>query len=113
MGADFKSNRSAVEAQLNGNVVKCLFAIGMKWKELVVKEITDMEAVDTGRMRASNTYRVAEQTRETVVGNTAYYSIYVNCGTRRTKGRPFMQNSVLNYSEQYKQIVHTMLGEGF
>jgi HK97 gp10 family phage protein len=111
MSVDFKSNSAAVRAQIGANIAKCLTAIGLKQNELVVEEITNMEAVDTGRMRASNTYRLGD--KEVIVGNTANYAVFVNCGTRFVGKRPFMENSVLNHKSKYEQIMKEILGQGF
>jgi len=111
MAAEFTSNRPAVQSQFDANVSRCLTAIGLKQNELAAKEITDMNAVDTGRMRASNSYRLGD--KEVIVGNTAYYAIYVNFGTRTMKGRPFLQNSVYNYNAEYQAIIKQYIGAGF
>jgi len=111
MSNGFKSNKAAVKSKFDQNKVRCLNAIGLKQNELVVIEITNMKAVDTGRMRASNSYRVGEDV--VIVGNTANYAIFVNCGTRRASRRPFMENSILNYRHVYKRIFEEYLGEGF
>lgn len=111
MSADFKSNRAAVETRFQANLTRCLTAIGLKQNEIAVNEITDMGAVDTGRMRASNVFRLGD--KEVIVSNTAGYSIFVTLGTRKMAARPFMQNSINNHMGTYRQIVNETMGHGF
>jgi HK97 gp10 family phage protein len=113
MADGFNSNRKAVESQFERNIVKTLTAMGLKQNELASKEITTMGAVDTGRMRASSSFQVNAQNKEVLVGNSADYAIYITMGTRHIDARPFMQNSINNYQNDYNEIVDAAMGEGF
>jgi HK97 gp10 family phage protein len=87
-----------------------LIALGLAQNAIATQEITDMEAVDTGRMRGSNAYQVDVGNREVIVGNTASYAIFVTLGTRFMAARKFLQNSINNYKERYRQIVQQYTG---
>ena len=108
MSVEFNSNRAEIQRKFNDNKRKTLTMIGEKQKEIAALEITDLGAVDTGLMRTSNGYRVGEN--EVIVGNTVSYAIYVNGGTRRMPARPFLENSVLNHMDTYRQIVIDNMG---
>jgi len=111
MDAEFKSNKAAVQAQFNKNLKKCLMEIGLEQRKNAIKEINDMGAVDTGLMRASNSFTVGE--KDVTCGNTVKYAPFVALGTHRMRARPFLQNSILNYVYAYREIAVKHLGEGF
>ena len=113
MNVKINDNSAAVKEQLNRNIEKALTEIGLKWQEIVTKEITDMKAVDTGRLRSSMTYEVDAPNKRTVVGTNVEYAPYVHEGTSRMAARPFLKNSLLSYKDDYQEIVSKTLGEGF
>ena len=113
MPAEFIDHSDEAKAKLEKNIGKALTMIGLKWREVVTKEITDMRAVDTGRLRGSMTSKVDTANRQVIAGTNVEYAPYVNYGTSRMPARPFMENSVINYKDDYKEIVASVLGEGF
>lgn len=113
MSIEFKDNSKNVLEQMSKNKNKALEMIGLKWQGAVTQEITQMKAVDTGRLRSSMTYQVDSRNDQVVVGTNVEYAPYVNYGTSRMPARPFMENSVLNHKSDYQEIVANVLGEGF
>jgi len=113
MSVKFTDNSQQIKTQFENNLNKALEMMGVKNQELSTKEITDMRAVDTGRLRASMTYQVDAPNKQVIVGTNVSYAPYVHEGTHRMASRPFLKNSILNYREDYKEIIQKTLGEGF
>ena len=108
---EHKSNAKEILSQAQNNKQVCFMKVGLKQGELAAKEVTNLGAVDTGRMRASASFSIGEN--EVIVGNTAEYAIYVTLGTRRMEARPFMQNSINNYLDTYRDIIKEHMKKGF
>ena len=112
----FTSYKPQVKAKFKRAVAGTLEALGMKWHELVVREIhvqpqfgklagNATGAVDTGRMRSSMEYIVDRGKQEVTVGSNLNYALYVAYGTWKMPRRPFFQNSGFNYDKQYKAVI--------
>ena len=112
----FKSYKPQVKAKFKRAVAGTLEALGMKWQEIVVREINTQPrmgklagnatgAVDTGRMRSSMEYVVDKGKQEVTVGSNLNYALYVTYGTWKMPRRPFFQNSGFNYDKQYKAVI--------
>jgi len=113
MGVTLTDNSKQAKDQLKKNKEKALTMIGIKWQEIATKEITALGAVDTGRLRASLTYQPDLMNERVIVGTNVEYAPYVEFGTIRMASRPYLSNSILNYIDDYLNIVIQVLGEGF
>lgn len=130
MSVKFEDNSVAVLRLFEQNIDKTLHMLGTKQNELAVKEINAQPrmgklegaaggAVDTGRMRGSNTFFVDAAQREIDVGNTAFsdqgapYPLYVTMGTWKMQKRSWLQNSVLDHADDYRAVVEQGLQQGF
>jgi len=114
MDVTFRDNSAAVLAAFERAKGKALAMIGLKADEIQAMEISiqprfgggsGMGAVDTGLMRASVGHQVNQQNSEVIVGNSADYAIYVTMGTWKMPKRPFLQNTLLNYGDDYRDMV--------
>ena len=63
--------------------------------------------VDTGRLRNSISHTNDKNTA--YVGTNVEYAPYVEMGTKNTKAQPFMGPAIVNYVQEYKQIVEQEL----
>ena len=81
MGMDITDNSAQIKNQMKQNIAKALEMVGLKNQEIVTKIITDMRAVDTGRLRSSMTYKVDAPNDRVIVGTALEYAPYVHEGT--------------------------------
>ena len=119
--AKFVDHSPAVKQQMKKNIGKALASIGLKWEEIATMEINNqprfggspgMGAVDTGVMRSSNTHQVNMAKKEVIVGNPLNYALYVTYGTWKMPRRPWFQNSIEKYVDDYHTVVIDALGMG-
>jgi HK97 gp10 family phage protein len=123
MSVEFKDHSGEVKAQMDKNIGKALEAIGLKWQEIVTREMTEVkwknkkgdlvDIIDTGRLRGSMDYKVDPANQRVVVGTNVEYGFRVHFGTSRMPARPYIDESVQNYKEDYQEIATKVLGEGF
>lgn len=71
-------------------------------------EITVMGAVDTGRLRRS-IEGDDNGTDTAYVGTNVEYAPYVEYGTSRMSARPYLKNTLMNYTDEYKRILEGCL----
>lgn len=111
-------------SKMIANIGAALSELGSEWETVAREEIerqprmgpmagTAMGAVDTGLMRDSNTHRVNFETFELSVGNPLNYALYTTFGTWKMEARPWMQNSVLDHRDRYRDVVVNALRRGF
>ena len=48
-----------------------------------------------------------------LVGNNIEYAPHIELGTRRMKARRIVEDSIINYKDDYQEIISDVLGEGF
>lgn len=118
-----------VLAELHNRIPVILKALGIEAEGNAIKEITDIKAVDTGRLRNSITFvtkdaqgspngQPGEKAKpedyaphgsvasgEIYIGTNVEYAPYVELGTSRMAARPFLRNAISNYGEDYKRII--------
>ena len=98
-----ESHLGEVINELNSRVPVILEALGIEAEGNAVTEITELGAVDTGRLRGSISH--AHDDTSAYIGTNVEYAPYVELGTRKMAARPFLKNAVANYTDEYKQIV--------
>lgn len=98
-----ESHIDEVLAELHDRVPVILEAIGIEAEGNAVTEITNLGAVDTGRLRGSISH--AHDDEAAYIGTNVEYAPYVELGTRRMAARPFLRNAVSNYTDDYKRII--------
>jgi len=109
-------NTARFLARLDVGINRALNGLGREWEQIVREEIEAQPrmgpmagsatgAVDTGLMRDSNAFVVDRQNKELTVGNPLNYALYTTFGTWKMEARPWMQNSVLNHRERYRDVV--------
>ena len=119
-------------------VAAALAAIGEEAAGNAMEELTNQDAVDTGRLRNSITYATRDHIKakafswhkgkngepagsgmtapkgtpekDTVyIGTNVEYAKYVERGTSRNRKRPFLRPAVVNHLDEYKRIAENCL----
>ena len=104
-----KNNKDEINAELASKVPKLLEALGIEAEGNAVSEITEMEAVDTGRLRASISHAVDGD--DVYIGTNVEYAPYVELGTSKMVPRPFLHDAISKYTDDYKAIIKLHLKE--
>ena len=131
-----ESNLPKVKAELAERIPAILEAIGSQAEGNAITEITNMEAVDTGRLRNSITFatkdaqgvpntqpkmhanpedykpRSTPEQGAVYIGTNVEYASYIELGTSRMPSRPFLKNAIEKYQHEYKDIALAGLKEG-
>lgn len=124
-----ESHLGEVKAELKNRIGTIMEAVGLQAEGNAIKEITNMEAVDTGRLRNSITFATTnrqgspnsqpgEQAKpedykqngtaeegSMYIGTNVEYASYIELGARGMKPRPFLKNAITNYTQEYKRIM--------
>lgn len=98
-----ESHVGEVKAELESRIPVVLEAVGLQAEGNAVDEITDMKAVDTGRLRGSISHAVDDH--DVYIGTNVEYASYVELGTYKMAPRPFLRNAITNYTNEYKDII--------
>lgn len=98
-----KNNSDLVKEELSQRIPVILEAVGLQAEGNAVKEITDMKAVDTGRLRGSISH--AHDDDSVYIGTNVEYAPYVELGTYRMEPRPFLRRAIDSYRDEYKGII--------
>lgn len=126
----FENNTKKVKENWKGKKEKILFAMGLKWQEIASKVITRNGIVDTGRLRGSLTFITPTQKggsinsvpsnepNDYLNGSAPEDSIIVGSNVNyaakqefENKKGAFIKPSVMNYRDDYKNIVETIMKE--
>ena len=116
MEVTITSNISAVEGNLAAAVSRALVEIGQQAEENLTTEVENAvyntpespRYRRTGNLRGGNHYEVAGG--DTVlIKNGVEYAGYVEYGTSKMAARPFFKPAIVNYLNQYKQILEDCL----
>lgn len=102
-----QSHVGEVKTELRNRIPTILEALGIEAEGNAVTEITDLGAVDTGRLRGSITHAVDDDSA--IIGTDVEYGVYVEMGTYKMQARPFLRNAIENYVDDYKNIVEAGL----
>ena len=131
-------NSAIFKAAKDRAVAAALAAIGEEAAGNAMEELTNQDAVDTGRLRNSITYATKQHTeaktfswhkgrngepagsgstapkgipeKDTVyIGTNVEYAKYIEAGTSRSKPRPFLKPAATGHSEEYKRIAENIL----
>lgn len=98
-----ESHLGDVINELNSRVPVILEALGIEAEGNAVTEITELGAVDTGRLRGSISH--ATDDTSAYIGTNVEYAPYVELGTRKMAARPFLRNAITKYTDDYKRII--------
>lgn len=96
-----KINQEVLD-HIDQNIGIALEAIGEQCENNAVFEITAMGAVDTGHLRGSITHTTDDDAA--YVGTNVEYAGYVEFGTSKMAPRPYLENALINYANEYKQL---------
>ena len=128
------NNSAAFKAAKDRAIAAALAAIGEEAAGNAMEELTNQDAVDTGRLRNSITYATQEHSeakqfswhegkngapagsgttapkgtpeKDTVyIGTNVEYAKYIEAGTSKSAPRPFLKPAATEHSEEYKKIV--------
>lgn len=134
------TDNSAIFKEAKDRAVEAILtAIGEEASGNAMEELTNQDAVDTGRLRNSITYATSKHTeaksfrwnegrhsgspagsgvtapkgtpeKGTVyIGTNVEYAKYIEKGTSRSAARPFLKPAATGHSEEYKRIVENIL----
>lgn len=96
------NNKDYVKRELESRKAAILEALGLEAEGNAVTEITNMDAVDTGRLRGSISHTVSGD--DVYIGTNVEYAPYIELGTYKMASRPFLRNAINNYADDYKRI---------
>ena len=123
------SHVAEVRAELQDRIPVILEALGLQAEGNAISEITAMGAVDTGRLRNSITFATQNaqgspntqpgapakpedytpkgtaEDNAVYIGTNVEYAQYIELGARGRAPRPFLKNAVMNYQNDYKEII--------
>ncbi len=130
MKITLENNSVSVLSTLTEAKEKILYAIGLEWLKICTVLVTENKIVDTGRLRASLSFitqknkgqntsttvtQVSDQLTgsaekdELIVGTNVEYASYIENGTYKMSSRPFLNNSVMYYADDYKNLAEDIL----
>lgn len=101
------SHVGEVKAELAHRIPAILEALGIEAEGNAVTEITELGAVDTGRLRGSITHATDQDSA--YIGTDVEYAQYVELGTYKMAARPFLRNAITKYTDDYKRIIQSGL----
>ena len=132
INVNLQTNADLFRNALPEQIAQALEAIGLTAERHAKEIITEVKAVDTGRLRTSISH--ARDDNAAYIGTNVEYAAYVELGTgiyaeeggrkipwsykdekdkwHTTSGmkpRPYLRPAVLNYVDEYKEIVKTAL----
>ena len=132
-------NSAIFKAAKDRAVEAILAAIGEEAAGNAMEELTNQDAVDTGRLRNSITYATTQHTeaksfswnegkktgapagsgttapkatpeKGTVyIGTNVEYAKYIEAGTSGSESRPFLKPAATGHNEEYKKIAENIL----
>lgn len=129
MGMIINSHVGEVKEELEYRIPSILNALGLEAQGNAITEISNMGAVDTGRLRNSITYVTAHdqgqpntqggdpalpsdyaphgsaEDDKVYIGTNVEYAPYIELGTSKMPGRPFLKSAITNYQQDYKRII--------
>ena len=107
----FKSNLKEINKKMNAAIINALDRMGHLYVMISTQEITDLGVVDTGYLRSTTGFSVNESDKILTVGVGAHYAIDNELGWNSKGPRPFLRNSVLNYTDDYKETAASAISD--
>lgn len=102
-----ESHIGEVKEELAHRIPTILEALAIEAEGNAVTEITELGAVDTGRLRGSITHATDQDSA--YIGTDVEYAQYVELGTYKMAARPFLRNAITKYTDDYKRIIQSGL----
>jgi HK97 gp10 family phage protein len=96
-----------VLSELKSKIPAMLEALGLAGEGNAIMEITSLGAVKTGNLKNSISH--ADDGTYAYIGTNVEYAPYVELGTSKMEARPFLQNAVLNHTDEYRKIFEDSL----
>jgi len=104
-----KSHRKEVDEKVDDAIARML----TEWGIVAQGFATAQCPYDTGRLRASITYEINEEEKETVIGTNVEYAPYVEINDKMKHPRGgkahFMRDAVANHANVYNDIANNYL----
>lgn len=115
----FRSYKSEVKKAIKSAIDVGMEAVGQAAEANAISEVTRLvydtppspTYVRTGDLRKSITHKYIPEERAAYIGTAIEYAPYVEFGTSKMEPRPFLENSVFNYSEEYGNILKDALSK--
>lgn len=132
MRVEFTDNSDEIKDKIKGAILRGLEKVGM----LAEKYAKQFCPVDTGNLRNSITYKVAEDEEAVYIGTNSKYGAYVELGTgeyypggrptpwvyqdakgnwhytRGSKAQPFLKPAASDYMDVYQKIIKEEMENG-
>ena len=133
MSTNLIDNTKAVLEALDKQIERALIAVGHAAESNAKQHITDMKAVDTGRLRGSITWATRSnegkeytykdkdgkqfsdkigkgaEKNAVYIGTNVEYAPYIELGSSGRSPRPFLKKASTEHSEEYKKLVKEAL----
>ena len=105
------SHLGEVKEELRSRIPTIMEALAIEAEGNAVDEVNALvydspespNYIRTGRLKNSITH--ASEDNKAYVGTNLEYAPYVELGTSKMAPRPFLKNAVLNYTDDYKDII--------
>lgn len=104
MPNDFKWNKKLVDDLFNGLGDK-MELVGQYVEGQAIKNITDMNAVDSGRLKNSITHVTDKKELTTTIGTNVEYAPFVELGAVKMAPRPFLRLALIESENKIKEIL--------
>ena len=135
ISVDITDHSEEVKEALDEKIETILTMLGIQAEKHAKEGITNQGAIDTGLLRNSITWAIggkranireyradrgekqgsytetAEKRQNpcVFVGTNVEYAAYVEMGTSKMRPRPYLKPAVVNYKDEYKAIVESVL----
>lgn len=109
MEFEFTSHKKEVLQALEDNMEVALEMIGLTAESYAKMNLTEMDAVDTGRLRNSVSHYANYDTDSTYIGTNVEYGPYIEFGTVKMAARPFLRRAVQEHVNEYKRLAENAL----
>lgn len=130
---NFTSHKDEIEAELNRRIPIILNAVGLEAEGIATRNVNDMKAVDTGRLKNSITHALSGKAPDKLtytddennvyaypagtapadsddepsvyIGTNVEYAPYIELGTYRMASRPFLRKALSDHTDHYKKLM--------
>lgn len=97
-------NDAAIK-KVKGELASKLELVGQYVEGQAIKNVTDMGAVDSGRLKNSITHETDKNEFVTRIGTNVEYAKFVELGTVKNSPRPFLRFAIYLNEQKIKDIL--------
>lgn len=103
-----EDNSKRISEAIDKALVSALESMGLACEGYAKKECP----VDTGRLRNSITHQIREEEKRVYIGTNVEYAEYVELGTSKKEGHPFLKPAAADHKSTYKAILKKSMQNG-